>query len=146
MLEESTAFECSGRGWDRDEGDWENGYIGPGNELLTAATFIGGDCDPDDGSCGSWLAVPFFVSYIVVTAFVVLNMMIALILHTYAQQKRLEAMAVTPAHEEAFQRAWAPHDPTHITSCAPLERGARRLQHLRRRSKWDECSRQCERS
>jgi hypothetical protein len=51
MLEEATAFECSGRGWDRDEEEWENGYIGPGNELLTAATYIGGDCDPDDESC-----------------------------------------------------------------------------------------------
>ena len=61
------------------------------------------------------------MSYIVVTAFVVLNMMIALILHTYAQQRRLEAMAVTPAHEEAFQRAWAPHDPL-ATGRMPLER------------------------
>jgi hypothetical protein len=51
MLEASTAFECSGRGWDRDEGEWESGYIGPGNELLEAATYIGGACDPDDSAC-----------------------------------------------------------------------------------------------
>ena len=80
-----------------------------------------GGCSEAEGNCGSWLAVPYFVSYIVVTAFVVLNMMIALILHTYAQQKRLEAMAVTPSHEEAFQRAWAPHDPL-ATGRMPLER------------------------
>ena len=79
-----------------------------------------GGCSEAEGNCGSWLAVPFFVSYIVVTAFVVLNMMIALILHTYAQQKRPEAMAVTPAHE-TFQRAWAPHDPL-ATGRMPLER------------------------
>ncbi|MFT5683918.1 MAG: hypothetical protein ACI8RZ_004850 [Myxococcota bacterium] len=51
LLETSTAFECSGRGWDRDEGEWEKGYIGPGNELLEATTYIGGACDPDDGGC-----------------------------------------------------------------------------------------------
>ena len=51
MLEASTAFECSGRGWDGDEGEWETGYIGPGNELLEAANYVGGACSPDDGGC-----------------------------------------------------------------------------------------------
>lgn len=51
MLEEATAFECSGRGWDNDKDDWEGGYIGPENEYLTAGQYVGGDCAPDDGGC-----------------------------------------------------------------------------------------------
>ena len=51
MLEKSTAFECSGRGWDNDEKEWESGYIGPGNEFITTAETIGGACSSEDSGC-----------------------------------------------------------------------------------------------
>ncbi len=51
MLTSATAFECSGRGWSSEDGMWEDGYIGPNNGLIEAAEYVGGACDPSDGSC-----------------------------------------------------------------------------------------------
>ena len=42
-----------------------------------------GTCSPDEGSCGSWLAVPYFVSFVVLSSFVVLKMLIAVLLENY---------------------------------------------------------------
>ncbi|MFT4978023.1 MAG: hypothetical protein ACI8S6_003931 [Myxococcota bacterium] len=50
---EGKAIECSGRGWDSDEDDFDFGYIGPGTRLAEASEYIGGDCDPDDSGCDS---------------------------------------------------------------------------------------------
>ena len=41
------------------------------------------DCTYEAGDCGSWVAVPFFVSYVLLTTFIVLKMLIALILENY---------------------------------------------------------------
>ena len=48
---EATAIECSGRGWDSEEDRFDLGYIGPGTLLASAADYVGGDCDPEDGGC-----------------------------------------------------------------------------------------------
>ena len=37
-------------------------------------------CSEAGGDCGSWVALPFFVSFVLLTTFVVLKMIIALIL------------------------------------------------------------------
>lgn len=48
----STVFECSGRGWDDEAEDWDDGYIGPEeDDDPTDPRWIGGDCSPDDSDC-----------------------------------------------------------------------------------------------
>jgi hypothetical protein len=49
----ATAIECSGRGWDADEEQFDVGYIGPGSMLAPASDYIGGSCDPEDSGCDS---------------------------------------------------------------------------------------------
>lgn len=45
-------YECSGRGWDSDTDDWEDGYIGPlADDDASSDKFFGGACEPGDGDC-----------------------------------------------------------------------------------------------
>ena len=66
-LKDATRFECSGRGWDAAECDYDRGYIGPeGKGYAADDKYIGGDCprlnssntfNPEQGACnGSYIA------------------------------------------------------------------------------------------
>ena len=68
-------------------------------------------CDAAAGECGSWIAVPFFVSFVLLTTFIVLKMMIALILENYLKTLRRDRSSVQPDDAEAFLEAWARYDP-----------------------------------
>ena len=70
-----------------------------------------GGCDPDDGSCGSWLAVPYFVSFVVLSSFIVLKMLIAVILETYLVALQRDASHLQVEHTDAFLEAWGKFDP-----------------------------------
>ena len=71
-----------------------------------------GGCSWEDGNCGSWLAVPFFVSFVLLTTFIVLKMMIALILENYLKTLRRDRNSVQPDDAEAFVEAWSVFDPS----------------------------------
>ncbi|MGC6509386.1 MAG: hypothetical protein ACON4U_13280 [Myxococcota bacterium] len=43
-------YECSGRGWDVELNEWEDGYIGP-REGESGDQYIGGACSPEDTAC-----------------------------------------------------------------------------------------------
>jgi hypothetical protein len=50
LTDDSTVFECSGRGWDSEAGTWDEGYIGPRIEAdYSDDRFIGGACARTDG-------------------------------------------------------------------------------------------------
>ena len=67
-------------------------------------------CSVARGDCGSWVAIPFFVSYAVVAGFVVLNMMIAVVLENFSLSLRREANRLKQEDLDAFVEAWAAHD------------------------------------
>ena len=81
----------------------------------------GGACDPDGGSCGSWLAVPYFVSFMVLSAFVVLKMLIAVILEKYVLALRRNVQVLQVEHKEHFLGAWSQLD-TLATGRLPVGR------------------------
>jgi len=95
-----TMYRCTtGEGW---------------NELMHIAMRPSADCDPQhlrEGSCGSWVAIPFFISYVFFTAFVVLKMVVALIIQHYTFSIKQEFSRVQAWHTEAFVRAWSEVDP-----------------------------------
>ena len=68
-------------------------------------------CHPELRNCGSWMAVPFFVSYIILSSFVILKMLIALIIENYKRSKREETRLVHTVHRDAFVEEWANVDP-----------------------------------
>ena len=67
-----TMFRCAtGEGW---------------NSLMHQAMVPSERCSEASlarGDCGSWLAIPFFVGYVVLTSFVVLKMIVALIIENF---------------------------------------------------------------
>ena len=70
-----------------------------------------GRCSDEAGDCGSWAALPFFLSYTVVASFVALNMMIAVVLENFALSRAASDYKLSPEHSEAFVSAWAEFDP-----------------------------------
>ena len=69
-------------------------------------------CSVDKGDCGSpSAAIFFFVSFQVLSSFVILNMMIALILEEYSKSVNREKHRVNPDDAEAFVDLWAEYDP-----------------------------------
>lgn len=68
-------------------------------------------CSLEKSNCGSPFAVPFFVSYIILTSFVVLKMLIALIIENFKLSVREEHRLVRNTHRDEFIDAWAMLDP-----------------------------------
>ena len=70
-----------------------------------------GTCDAASDNCGTWVAIPFFVSYTVLSSMVILKMLIALIIENYKLSKREDSRLVRTVHRDAFVEAWAKLDP-----------------------------------
>ena len=68
-------------------------------------------CAHSEHNCGSWLAIPFFVSYTILTSFVVLMMIVAIIVENFKLSLREDTRHVRTAHTDAFIEAWAVFDP-----------------------------------
>ena len=78
-------------------------------------------CDPTltpHHNCGSWLAIPYFISFIVIGNLTFLNLVVAIILENFSAAKglrdeqarrraRRDVELVTDAHIEEFARLWA---------------------------------------
>ena len=93
-----TMFRCAtGEDWN---GIMHDAMVTPGR-----------GCDPALGDCGSVVAVPFFVSYVILTSFIVLKMMVALIIENFKLSMREDSRYVTPYHRDKFVEAWAEFDP-----------------------------------
>ena len=95
-----TLFRCStGESWN---GLMHDAMIQPESGL----------CSYEDGNCGNtFVAVPFFVSYVLLSTFIVLKMMIVLILENYLKTLKRDRSSVKPEDAEAFIEAWSKYDP-----------------------------------
>ena len=100
-----TLFRCStGEGWTAIMHDLT---LSPGH--LNSA---GRQCSVEEGNCGSWIALPFFIAFVVQGSFITIKMMIAVIIEHYKSAIRNDALFLRPWHIEAFQEAWALDDPS----------------------------------
>jgi hypothetical protein len=68
-------------------------------------------CRPELHNCGNWLAKPFFVTYTILSTFVVLKMLVALIVENYKRSHREDRRLVRTSHRDAFVESWAEIDP-----------------------------------
>ena len=94
-----TMFRCStGEDWN---GLMHDAMVSPSS----------GRCSVEAGDCGSWLAVPFFVSFVLFSTHLVLKMIVALVLENYVNALQRDESSLRPAHAEAFVEAWAALDP-----------------------------------
>jgi len=99
------------------------------NTILDPLMVTPPDCDPDldngglNGNCGNrFLAVFFFVSYIVIIFLIIINMYIAVILENFNEAQQQEEIGVSDDDLETFIQVWEEYDPkaTHYISLHQL--------------------------
>ena len=80
--------------------------------LLRDAMVREPECSPETGDCGSLAAIPFFLSFVVLGAFVFLSLVIAVIIERFSSLGGSAGSAglVTPYDVERFQDVWATLD------------------------------------
>jgi len=74
------------------------------------------------GNCGNpAAAVPFFISFVIIEAMVMLNLIVAVVLETFAEQDKAEEMKLNQTQIEQFVEAWKELDPD-ATHFAPTKK------------------------
>lgn len=72
---------------------------------------IAGATDPAEvhGNCGSWLAFPYMASYYVLSEFLMLNMIIAIIMEHFESSKSTDELEVSPEDLQHYKNTWHGH-------------------------------------
>ena len=70
-----------------------------------------GTCTQAAGDCGSTVAVPFFISFQVLSSFIFLNLVVAVIIENFATLHDTRPDLVSASDLEMFMEAWAHYDP-----------------------------------
>ena len=87
------------------------------NEVLDSLMITAPDCDPNlngvpNGDCGTpWVAVAYFVTFILITYLIIVNMYIAVILENFNQAHEQEEIGITDEDIEMFYAVWQLYDP-----------------------------------
>jgi hypothetical protein len=68
-------------------------------------------CTAEEGNCGSFLAVPYFLSFQLIGTLVFMNLMIAVILDNFSTLSEQNPDLVSPIDIDGFMEAWAELDP-----------------------------------
>ena len=92
-------FQClTGDGWSAMMAD----------AMLDEASGI---CTEEAGDCGSYLAIPYFVSFLVIGGFVFVNLIVAVILDNFATLHNQDPDLVSATDLELFLDIWSEFDP-----------------------------------
>ena len=70
-----------------------------------------GTCTQAAGDCGSTAAVPYFISFQVLSSFIFLNLVVAVIIENFATLHDTRPDLVSASDLEMFMEAWAHYDP-----------------------------------
>ena len=83
------------------------------NDVLDPLLVTPPDCDPDyrglpNGNCGHpFVAIIYFVSFIIINFMIVINMYIAIILENFNQAHQEEEIGIVEEDLEMFYTKWA---------------------------------------
>ena len=69
-----------------------------------------GHCSSEEGNCGSWIAVPYFISFQILGSFVFLNLVVAVILENFTSQTSGNPDLIAGPDLERFKEGWAKFD------------------------------------
>ncbi len=87
------------------------------NDVLEPLLVTPPDCDPDfkglpNGDCGHpFVAIVYFVSFIIINFMIVINMYIAIILENFNQAHQEEEIGIVEEDLEMFYTKWSKYDP-----------------------------------
>ena len=88
------------------------------NDVLEPLLVKPPDCDPGykglpNGNCGApWLAVVYFVTFIMLTFLIIINMYIAIILENLSEAHEQEEVGITDDDIDMFYMHWERYDPS----------------------------------
>lgn len=97
-------------------------YNGLMHDSLVSEDMEPGRCSEADGTCGTWLAIPYHVSFQILAVHVVLQLVLAAILDTFSLQND-GTFSLTPDQLAAFRKSWADLDPEATGFIAAQELG-----------------------
>eukprot|EP00051_Salpingoeca_urceolata_P017838 m.246032 g.246032 ORF g.246032 m.246032 type:complete len:1856 (-) comp19058_c0_seq4:42-5609(-) len=66
--------------------------------------------DPDGSTCGSEFAIVYFVTFVMLVSFLVINLFVAVIVDNF-EYLTLDASELSPHHLDDFRQVWARYDP-----------------------------------
>mmetsp|Transcript_8905 Transcript_8905/g.12085 ORF Transcript_8905/g.12085 Transcript_8905/m.12085 type:complete len:671 (+) Transcript_8905:3-2015(+) len=78
------------------------------NGIMHDLTVSEPDCHPDE--CGSWVAVPYMVSFVVLATLIMLNIVLAVVINAYTRNLHEDSCPVNSMVIEAFQTHWSRWD------------------------------------
>lgn len=87
------------------------------NDVLEPLLIQPPDCDENylgqpNGNCGTpWLAILYFISFILLTFLIIINMYIAIILENLSQAHQQDEVGITEDDLEMFYALWERYDP-----------------------------------
>ncbi|MEW5300382.1 MAG: hypothetical protein WDW36_003317 [Sanguina aurantia] len=67
-------------------------------------------CDGSQGECGSWLAIPYIVSFMLIIYDIFLNLFMAVIIEAYERMALMAEWKVSPQMLDELVWAWVEHD------------------------------------
>jgi len=70
-----------------------------------------GKCSAAEGNCGGPIAIPYFVSFMVLGSMVVLNLVVAVILENFSTLGQVRSDLVSKDDMETFKEVWGEFDP-----------------------------------
>ncbi|KAJ8300557.1 hypothetical protein KUTeg_022076 [Tegillarca granosa] len=83
-------------------------------QLIMLSCAYGQQCDPDSGKedkqCGLDFAFPYFVAFIFLCSFLMLNLFVAVIMDNFDYLTR-DSSILGPHHLDEYSRVWAGYDP-----------------------------------
>jgi hypothetical protein len=69
-----------------------------------------GHCNMEAGDCGSWVALPYFISFQIIGSFVLLNVIVAVILEAFTSISSQDIRIVQITDLEYFREMWSTFD------------------------------------
>ena len=69
-----------------------------------------GHCSDELGNCGTWFAVPYFISFQILGSFVFLNLVVAVILENFTSMSSRNPDLISAADLDRFKEGWAKFD------------------------------------
>ena len=80
--------------------------------------------------CGSVVAYPYFISYVVIVMLIVLNLLLAVVVEGFAESKKENDAVINPAQIDEFLDKWSEYDPQGTGLIKPDEFSLRSLRPL----------------
>ena len=65
-------------------------------------------CDAENHApCGTWIAVPFYATFVILVSFILLNIFMAVIIDAYEKLQEMVEWRLSPQHLDDFVWTWA---------------------------------------